>query len=105
MDAAFHAREEVRRDPRAVRQLRRVSRGAAAAACAIGALALASWPLDLPWLRSGGHAIQVQPNAALGILLAGAALLLRAFGGRAGRWVGVGCAAVTAALGGLTALE
>ncbi len=60
------------------RRMRLLSHLSAGGVLAIGALALAGWAVDAPRLKSvlvGG--ISMKPNAAIGLIFAGASLLLR----------------------------
>jgi signal transduction histidine kinase/ActR/RegA family two-component response regulator len=75
---------------------------AGATVAAIGAAALAGWALEVPWLRSAGLEFEVQPNAALGLVLAGLAAVLAARPGRGARWSARALAAAAAALGAAT---
>jgi signal transduction histidine kinase len=88
-------------DARAVAAMRRISNAFAAAAAIAGVAALASHPLGSPWIRTLGHPIEMQPNAALGLALAGGALLLQRGGGQrtalAARLLAAGVAALGAA--------
>ena len=85
------------------RRLRGVALGLAAYALAGGLLSFAGWAFDLPrltdWLDTG---VSIQPNAALAVILAGAAALLLGLGRRrAAAALGV----ATAAIGGTALFE
>ncbi len=88
-------------DPVVVARLQRLSLVAAVFAGLVGAVGLASYPLHVPWLRSLGRGIEIQPNAAAALLAAAAGLLLA---GLTARWakitsrvIGVAIAAIGAA--------
>lgn len=85
--------------------MHQVSRVAAAIAALIGVVALASYPLGTPLLRSFGRAIEMQPNAASGVLAAAVGLLLA---GLPMRWARIGSRVIgagVAALGAATLFQ
>jgi signal transduction histidine kinase/DNA-binding NarL/FixJ family response regulator len=92
------------RDPRTLRRMVLFSRACAIAAVAVGAFGLLGWRLGASWLRSGGGAIEVQPNGALGIVLVGTAILL-AGRGRVGAGASRALAALALLIGAVTFLE
>jgi signal transduction histidine kinase/ActR/RegA family two-component response regulator len=91
-------------DRAAIAKLQAIGRWAAAFAAILAALALASYPLALPFVRSLGNPVEVQPNTAVGILLVALALLVRG-AGRWGRATSLVLGAVAAALGAATLVE
>jgi len=85
-----------------------VSRGCAGVAVAIGAVGLAGWIFDLPALQRVHPALgTMKPNAAIGLVLAGIALLLLQEETVAGakRWLAQGCGGLIALLGAVTLTE
>ncbi len=92
-------------DPHAVRAMRRISAGASAGALLLGGAAIASYPLDVAWLRRGLGLVEVQPNSATGIVAAAAALLLSLSSARSARLIARALAAVVGVLGAATLVE
>jgi hypothetical protein len=93
-------------DPAVVARMRRASRVAAVLAGSIGVLALLSYPLGMPLLRSlGMRGIEIQPNTGAALFAAAAGLLLA---GLPARWARIGSrliGAAVAALGAATLVE
>jgi signal transduction histidine kinase/CheY-like chemotaxis protein len=92
-------------DARIAARIRLVSRVAASAAAGLGVVALASYRLDEPWLRTFGHATEVQPNAAAGTAILATAVVLLGLTSPAARWAARGAAAVAGLVGAATLLE
>jgi signal transduction histidine kinase/ActR/RegA family two-component response regulator len=92
-------------DPRAVARIRSVCIVAGCVALTVGALAIASYPLGNPWLRTFGRTIAVQPNTAAGMLCAAGALLFGQIPRGWGRIVAWFLSGVVALLGGATLFE
>jgi signal transduction histidine kinase/ActR/RegA family two-component response regulator len=89
----------------AVARMHRVSRVAAVFAALVSALALASYPLGMPELRSFGRGIETQPNAATGVLAAAIGLLLAGLPMRWARICSRVIGAAVAALGAATLFQ
>lgn len=92
------------RDPIAVRGMRWLSMACAAIAVLVGSVTLASWWVGPRGLRTWAGPIEIQPNAALGILVLGLAVLCGRLGGIARR-VAPPLAVLASALGLATLLE
>jgi PAS domain S-box-containing protein len=84
-----------------------IARACALGAVALGALVLAGWFSDSPWLATLGTRFAMAPNTALALILAGAALHapLARGGSAASRLVCALCAFAVVLIGGLTALQ
>jgi len=104
MDAVLHPAEP-HRDPAAVARLLRSGRAAAVLTGAIGLAALAGWALHVPWLRSAGLPLEMQPNTGLGLVLSAAAVLLSGAPGPRPRAAGFALAAAVFLLGAVTTAE
>jgi signal transduction histidine kinase/DNA-binding NarL/FixJ family response regulator len=92
------------RDPRTLRGMLLISRGCAIAAVVLGVFALVGWRIGAGWLRSGGGAIEVQPNAGLALVLIGTSILL-AGRGRVGAAASRALSALALFAGAATFLE
>lgn len=103
------ANGEVRRsDPRVLGMLRRLSRGTAFTAIAVGMLVLFGWALDIELLKSVRPGlVTMKPNTALAFVLAGVAFWTLQSGWVIphARAVTLACATVVAAIGLLTLSE
>jgi signal transduction histidine kinase/ActR/RegA family two-component response regulator len=86
-------------------RLRLLARVSAAAGTALGVLGMVGWVLDVPWLRSFGQPIEMQPNTALAIAMLGVAALAAGRGGRWAPWVARASAMGAALIGGITLAE
>ncbi|HSD20533.1 MAG TPA: ATP-binding protein [Anaeromyxobacter sp.] len=93
-------------DPAVVARMRRASRAAAVLAGSIGVLALLSYPLGMPWLRSlGMRGVEIQPNTGAALLAAAAGLLLAGLPARWARITSRLIGAAVAALGAATLVQ
>ncbi len=89
----------------AARALRRISAIAATACAAIGALSLPAYASGFHPLRALGWNLAVQPNACVGLVAAGLAVLLASRAGSVARVIATPLAVLAAALGGATLVE
>jgi len=96
---------DTQRDRAAIRRLTHLSAGAAGGSLLLGAVALASFPLEWPLLRSAGRLYEIQFNAALGLVVLGGALLLTLRDDRFARLAARALAVAGAALGAATLVE